>query len=72
MYHSPFEIVYMNLWGLAPFSSTSGFIYYVAFINVYSKYILIYFLKHKFEIFHAFKLFHKFFQTQFNTAVKYL
>lgn len=60
----------MDLWGSAPFPSTSDFHYYVAFSNAYSKYTWIYFIKNKSETLHAFKLFHKFTKSQFNTTIK--
>lgn len=72
VYIAPFDVVHMDLWGPTPFPSSSGFLYYISFVNAYTKYTYIYFLKHKFEALYAFKLFLKFVQTQLHTKIKSL
>ena len=47
---SPLEIVYSDLWGPAPLLSNNGFRYYVVFVDDFSKYSWIYFLRSKDEV----------------------
>jgi len=42
VYKSPLELVYSDVWGLAPVVSTGGHVYYIHFINAYSRYTWIY------------------------------
>lgn len=57
MYHNPLELVECDLWGPAPLSSDYGFKYYVAFVDAYTRYTWIYFLKQKSETVEAVKQF---------------
>lgn len=47
IYVAPFDVVYTDLWGPASNPSSSSFIYYMPFIDAYTKYTWIYFLKQK-------------------------
>lgn len=58
VYSLPFELVVSNVWGPAHLSS-NGFSYYVSFIDVYSRYTGIYFLKTKSEMAQCFLNFHQ-------------
>lgn len=70
MSHNAFDVVYTDLWGPCPIPFNSGYKYYVALVDGYTGYTWLYFLKQKFEVTHAFKLFHTFVKTQFNTIIK--
>jgi hypothetical protein len=62
----PFEIVHSDVWGPAPVMSKGGFSYYVIFVDDYTRFCWIYFLKHKHEVFSTFKSFHMMISNQFN------
>uniref|UniRef100_A0A803PD76 Uncharacterized protein n=1 Tax=Cannabis sativa TaxID=3483 RepID=A0A803PD76_CANSA len=40
-------LLHSNLWGVAPITSSSGYKYYITFINAYSRYTWIYMLRAK-------------------------
>ena len=47
MYTKPLQLVVSDLWGPAPINSSYGFTYYVSFVDAYSRYTYVYFLKTK-------------------------
>jgi hypothetical protein len=51
------ELIHSDLCGLMPSSSISGYVYYVSFIDDYSRKTWIYFLKSKDEVVNKFKEF---------------
>ncbi|KAJ3704083.1 hypothetical protein LUZ61_007788 [Rhynchospora tenuis] len=53
----PLEIIHSDVWGPSPILSHNGFRYYVVFIDDYSKYTWVYFLKNKHEVPHIFSQF---------------
>jgi histone deacetylase 1/2 len=65
---SPLQLVYSDVWGPAP-SSVGRKTYYVSFIDDYSKFVWIYFLKHKSEVFQIFHNFQKLVERQFNCKI---
>ena len=67
----PFEIICSDVWGPAPTASLSGSRYYVLFLDSYTRFSWIYFMKNKHEVFKLFKQFHALVQNQFNTNVVY-
>lgn len=44
-YHAPFDLVFSDLWGPAPYESTDGFSYYVTFVDAFTRFTWNYFLK---------------------------
>ncbi|MCI01978.1 F-box-like/WD repeat-containing protein TBL1XR1-A-like, partial [Trifolium medium] len=44
-YNTPLELVYSDLWGPSPHTSTLGYKYYITFVDAYSKFTWIYLLK---------------------------
>lgn len=44
-YNALFDDVYIDHWGPAPHTSSSGFSYYIALIDAHTKYTSIFFLK---------------------------
>ena len=61
----PFMFIHSDVWGPAPVVEMYGFLYYVMFINDYTRMSWIYFLKHKFEVFKVFVDFYNMICTQF-------
>lgn len=56
----PLELVHTDVWGPAPINSTSGFKYYVLFIDDFSRFTWLYPLKQKSETVQAFIQFKKY------------
>ena len=54
-YAFPLELVFTDFWGLAPVVSSQGYKYYIAFVDAFSKFTWVYFLKTKLEVFQAFR-----------------
>ena len=65
----PFEVICSDVWGPAPITSFSGSKYYLIFIDSYSRYTWIFFMKHKSEVFGLFQKFHSFVQNHFSTNI---
>ena len=61
----PFELVFSDVWGTAP-TSAGRYSYYVSFIDDFSKFTWIYFLKYKSEVFQYFREFQSMVERQFN------
>jgi histone deacetylase 1/2 len=72
VYSAPFEVVHCDLWGPAPFLSYYGYSYYITFVDTYTKYTWIYFLKAKSNALQAFTQFRALVKTQFQTTIKAL
>jgi hypothetical protein len=68
----PFELVHSDVWGPAPVASKGGFSYYVVFIDDFTRYCWIYFLKFKSDVFATFKTFHNMIKNQFESKIKIL
>ena len=66
----PFDIVHSNVWGPAPILSNLGFSYFVLFVDDFTQFTWIYFLKHKSQVFTMSKEFEALFLRQFNSHIK--
>ncbi|KAJ0799808.1 putative RNA-directed DNA polymerase transcription factor Lambda-DB family [Helianthus annuus] len=66
----PLEIIHCDLWGPSPIKSVDNFVYYVAFIDDYSRFTWLYPLRAKSDFFNALSIFVPFVQTQFSTKIK--
>ncbi|RDX81496.1 hypothetical protein CR513_37820, partial [Mucuna pruriens] len=58
-YHSlsskrPLKLIYSDVWDLAPVKSLDGFLYYLIFVDHYSKYVWLYQMKNKSHVFSIF------------------
>jgi len=60
----PLQLVFSDVWGPAP-SSVGRYNYYVSFIDDYSKFVWVYLLCHKSEVFQRFKDFQNLVERQF-------
>jgi histone deacetylase 1/2 len=65
---SPLELVFSDVWGPAP-SSVGRQTYYVSFIDDFSKFTWIYFLRHKSEVFSVFQKFQQLVERQFDRKI---
>jgi GAG-pre-integrase domain/Integrase core domain len=70
--HSPLELIYSDVWGPSPVISSKGYKYYVTFIDDFSHFIWIYFLKNKSDVLQAFTLFKLQVENLLNTNIKTL
>jgi histone deacetylase 1/2 len=68
----PFELVYSDLWGPSPVTSSSGFHYYITFVDSHSRFSWIYLLKAKSDALSVFKQFKVMVETQFGKTIKAL
>ncbi|KAE8694562.1 hypothetical protein F3Y22_tig00110781pilonHSYRG00041 [Hibiscus syriacus] len=71
-YNELFQLVVSDVWGPAPVCSTEGFLYYVSFVNVCSRYTWVYLLKRKSEVAQCFLDFAKFVEVLFGYKIKAL
>lgn len=71
-YSFPLELVHSDRRGPSHVASTNGFLYYITFVDAFSRFTWIYLLKSKAEIFIVFKKFKAMVKLQFNTKIKNL
>ena len=67
-----FDVVHMDVWGIASNLSRLGYKYYVTFIDDHCRYTWIYFLKSKSDVFSMFQKFYNMVSTQFQKSIKVL
>jgi hypothetical protein len=65
------ELVHMDMCGPMPTKSRKGFSYFVIYVDYYSRFIAIYFLKHKFEVFNTFQNYMAFVENQISHKINY-
>ncbi|KAL0541716.1 hypothetical protein IC582_021771 [Cucumis melo] len=68
----PFDLIHSNIWGPAPTSTVHGYRYYVLFIDDFSRFTWIYFLKHRSELSRTYIEFANMIRTQFSCPIKTL
>lgn len=62
--------MHIDLWGPSPKPSRNGHSYNIAFVDAFTEYTWLYLFKHKSNVIHAFKLYHKYVATQFNSNME--
>ena len=67
-----FELVHTDVWGISPVVSHQHYKYFVTFIDDFSRYTWVYFLRYKSEVFKAFQTFHALIETQFSAKIRIL
>jgi len=67
-----FDVIHSDVWGISPVISHAHFKYFVTFIDDYSRFTWVYFLRSKSEVFSIFKKFLAYVETQFSTCIKIL
>jgi len=65
------ELVHMDMCGPMPTKSRKGFSYFVIYVDYYSRFIAIYFLKHKFEVFNTYQNYMAFVENQISHKINY-
>nr|KYP42260.1 Retrovirus-related Pol polyprotein from transposon TNT 1-94 [Cajanus cajan] len=70
VYSTPLELLFCDLWGPTPMLSSMGYHYYMSFVDAYSRFTWIYFLKNKSEALTIFKQFQAMAKLQFNHKIK--
>nr|KYP75335.1 Retrovirus-related Pol polyprotein from transposon TNT 1-94 [Cajanus cajan] len=70
VYHTPFELIYSDLWRPAPITSDNGYQYYVTFVDAHTRFIWIFLFKSKAHTLDVFKQFHAMIQNQFQLPIK--
>jgi len=67
-----FELIHSDVWGMSHVVSHANYKYFVTFIDDYSRFTWLYFLRSKSEVFSMFKKFLTYVETQFQASVKIL
>jgi GAG-pre-integrase domain/Integrase core domain len=67
-----FNLVHSDVWGASSIVSSTGFRYFVTFIDDYTKFTWIYLLRTKSEVFQVFKYFVNMVENQFECSIKTL
>jgi hypothetical protein len=65
---SPLELIFSDVWGPA-IEFVGRYRYYVSFIDDFSKFIWIYLIKHKYDVFHKFQDFQAMVERHFNKKI---
>lgn len=68
----PFDLVYSDVCGPSPYFSMNGNRYFLLFVDDCTKFVWIYFLSHKSQVFDAFVQFRTMIHTQFNCLIRSL
>lgn len=66
------DLVHTDVWGPSPVASLGGSRYYVMFIDDHSRKVWVYFLKHKSNVFHVFKIWKAMVETETDLKLKCL
>ena len=66
------EYIHSDVWGPSPIPSHSGKLYYVSFIDDYSRFVWVYFLHNKSDVFVTFKKWRALVENQTGKRVRYL
>lgn len=67
-----FDIIHSDVWGIAPVVSHAHYKYFFTFIDDFSRFTWVYFLRAKTEVFLVFQRFLALLETQFSASIKIL
>ena len=67
-----FELIHSDVWGTVPVVSHAHYKYFVTFIDDFSRFTWVYFLRAKGEVFSVFQLFLALLETQLSASIKVL
>ena len=67
-----FGLIHYDIWGPAPCAMVNGYRYFVLFIDDYSRFTWIYFLKNRSSLYQIYVDFANMVQTQFSSTIKIL
>ncbi|CAJ2653122.1 unnamed protein product [Trifolium pratense] len=65
----PLELIYSDVWGPAPIRSLDGFLYYVIFVDHFTKYVWLYPMKYKSDVYSIFIQFKAVVEKYFNLPI---
>ena len=68
--NKPFDLIHSDIWGPAPCTTVNGYRYFVLFIDDYSRFTWIYFLKHRSSLYQIYVDFANMIHTQFSSKIK--
>ncbi|KAL4010710.1 hypothetical protein IC575_027725 [Cucumis melo] len=68
----PFGLIHSDIWGPAPCPTVNGYRYFVLFIDDYSRFTWIYFLRNRSSLYQIYVDFANMIQTQFSSKIKIL
>ena len=68
--NNPFDMIHSDLWGIAPVISHANYKYFMTFIDDYTRFTWVYFLRSKDEV--CFKKIHAYVRIQFSSKIKIL
>lgn len=69
VYTKPLQLIICDIWGPAYISSHNGFRYYISFVDAYSRFTWVYFLKSKSDALQAFVTFRTLVEKLLNTPI---
>jgi histone deacetylase 1/2 len=67
---APLELIFSDVWGLAPLFSLDGYRYFVIFVDAYTKYVWYYPLVAKSDVYSVFHEFQTLIERQFSLKIK--
>lgn len=69
---APLDLIHTDVWGPSPYPSIKGSLYYIVFLDDYSKYSWVYPLKLRSDVFDCFIKFQKLVENMFSRTIKSL
>ena len=67
--NAPFQIIHSDVWGPSPILSFHGYRYFIVFIDDFTRFSWIYFLKNKSDVYSTFLNFESYVHRQFNSKI---